>query len=73
VTGRGELFRPNNGQPSNKPLHIGQYSTGPNESYQVKGYVSGVKIYNRILSEEETKTAARKRPATIKTKNKAAV
>jgi len=62
-----------NGQPSNNPLHIGQYSAGPNDRYQVKGYVSGVKIYNRVLSEEEARAAARKRPATIKTKTKSSV
>ena len=61
-----ETFGLLNGQPWEKPLHIGQYSASPNESYQFKGYLSGVKIYNRILSAEDARNESRKRPGTAR-------
>jgi len=58
-----------NGLPWEKPMHVGQYSAGPNDSYQFKGYIADVKIYNRVLSDEDTRTAVRKLPG----KDKASV
>jgi hypothetical protein len=45
------------GQPNRTPwdgaLHIGQYSGDVADRYQVNGWIAGVKIYNRSLSEED--------------------
>ncbi len=62
----GEKAGRTNGQGWNKPLCIGQYSAGIGEGYQVKGFVSGVKIYNRALSEQDARAASRKKPGTAK-------
>jgi hypothetical protein len=40
-------------RPWTGPLLIGQYSPGPNASYQVKGRIKDVKIYKRALTAEE--------------------
>ena len=39
------------------PLHVGQYSGGPNASYQVLGWMRGVRIYNRVVRAEEAAAA----------------
>jgi hypothetical protein len=44
------------------PLHIGQYSGGPSEDFQVKGRLTGVKIYHRPLSAAEVADASRAKP-----------
>jgi hypothetical protein len=36
-------------------LHIGQYSGGPGEQYQVNGAIAGVSIYNRVLSRRDAR------------------
>ncbi len=48
-----------------KPIHIGQYSPGPSPAYQVKGRISDVQIYNRVLSAEEAGAHASKAPASV--------
>jgi hypothetical protein len=44
-------------------LHIGQYSAGPGENFQVKGQIAGLKIYHRLLSEAEIGDHAQAKPA----------
>jgi len=50
-----------NREPWTGPLHIGQYSR-PAPDYQVKGLISGVKIYQRSLSAEEVAANSKNSP-----------
>jgi hypothetical protein len=47
----------------NGPLHVGQYSGGPSASYQVNGWFSGLRIYNRVVNAEEAADAFKQKPA----------
>jgi len=49
--------------PWSGPLHVGQYSGGPSAPYQVNGWISGVKIYNRTMTAEDVATAFQNKPA----------
>jgi hypothetical protein len=49
--------------PWSGPLHVGQYSGGPAAPYQVNGWISGVKIYNRTVTAEDVATAFQNKPA----------
>ena len=40
-------------------LHVGQYSGGPNPSFQVNGQIRGIKIHHRALAPEEIDSAVR--------------
>jgi hypothetical protein len=44
--------------PWDSPLHVGQYSGGPAPTFQVNGWISGLKIYSRALAADEIKAAA---------------
>ena len=43
-------------------LHIGQYSGGPSDDFQVTGRMAGVKVYHRPLSTTEVADASRAKP-----------
>jgi hypothetical protein len=49
--------------PWNGPLHVGQYSGGRSAPYQVNGWISGLRIYNRVLTAEEAADASHGKPA----------
>ncbi len=44
------------------PLHVGQYSGGPNPDFQVNGQIRGVKVHHRALTAEEIAGAADEEP-----------
>jgi hypothetical protein len=43
-------------------LHVGQYSGGPSEDFQVKGRITGVKVYHRPLPATEVVAISRSAP-----------
>jgi hypothetical protein len=43
-------------------LHLGQYSAGPSEDFQVTGRLAGLKLYHRPLAGTEVAEAARTKP-----------
>jgi hypothetical protein len=44
-------------------LHVGQYSGGPSDDFQVRGRLLGVKVYHRPLPATEVAELSRSRPA----------
>ena len=44
---------------------VGQYSGGPSSPYQVIGWISGVKVYNRALSAKDASAAFADSPAAV--------
>jgi len=48
------------------PLHVGQYSGGPDEPYQVFGRMSGLKVYGRAMPAPDAAAAFQARPAAAK-------
>jgi hypothetical protein len=54
----GEAIR----APWTGPLHVGQYSGGPAPTFQVNGWISGLRIYSRALPADEIKAAAQTAP-----------
>ena len=49
--------------PWRKPLYVGQYSADQVPVFQVMGWISGLKIYGRALSEEDARAASLQKPA----------
>lgn len=47
----------------NGPLYVGQYGGGPSAPYQVNGWISGLRIYNRVVNAEEAANAFKQKPA----------
>jgi len=43
-------------------LHLGQYSAGPAPVYQTKGSILDLRIYHRVLSDDEILMKSKKRP-----------
>ncbi len=49
--------------PTPDALYVGQYNAGPGPAYQVLGQIAALKIYNRSLSEQDTRAACQVKPA----------
>ena len=48
-----------NRAPSLEPLCVGQYGASLTEPYQVHGQITGVKLYRRVIGDEEAAAMAR--------------
>jgi len=51
--------------PWNGPLVVGQYGA-PDATFQVTGWIAGMKIYNRVLQEKDAAAACQTKPAAPK-------